>query len=304
MWLSVSLQKLVKQMPVLILSAILVLGAAGVKAAGADTTTTTPSLGLQDAISMALAYSPDLKATEDSIKVVTQENQDSAQSFNGFQSGGANGSPYNQLQFKNLASSTVGLQTEQEDYNAVEDEVYVSTLTDYYAVISAQAALVKAQADLDRDQQDLVVAQATFSAGLSTQDALQAAEAQENASDKALTAAQQALDKMYSTLDSDLGLTSDNRPVLTDQLTFAPFQVNSVDSEVSKALASGYAMVSSESDVNGTAVLSEGTLNDLKSNISLAQLQVDFPWTGNPALPTLEEPQETEPEVDAAQQGQ
>jgi outer membrane protein TolC len=61
-------------------------------------------------------------------------------------------------------------------------------------------------------------------------------------------------------------------------------------------------MVSSESNVNGTAVLSEGTLNDLKSDISLAQLQVDFPWTGGAENPTLQEPQETEPEVDAAQQ--
>ena len=83
-------------------------------------------------------------------------------------------------------------------------------------------------------------------------------------------------------------------------MTYAPFQVDSLDAEVSKALASGNAMVSSEADVNGTAVLSEGTLNDLKSDISLAQLQVDFPWTGRS---TFEEPQETEPEVDAAQQG-
>ncbi len=296
-----SLQKFVKRVLVLILSVALVLGAAGVMAAGADTTA-TPSLGLMDAISMALTYSPELKATQDGINAASQENQDAAQVFNGVTALGANGSPGNQLEDKSLASATVSLQDYQDDYSAVEDEVYVNTLTDYYAVISAQAALDKAQADLDSDRQALEVAQASYDAGLSTQDQLQAAGAQEDASDKALTAAQQALEKTYVTLDTVLGLTPDNRPVLTDQLAYAPFQVASLDTEVSKALASGNAMVSSESDVNGTAVLSEGTLNDLKSDISLAQLQVDFPWTGGAENPTLQEPQETEPEVDAAQQ--
>ncbi len=251
---------------------------------------------------MALVYSPELKATQDGINAANQENQDAAQVFNGVTALGANGSPGNQLEDKSLASANVSLQDYQDDYNAVEDEVYVNTLTDYYAVISAQAALDKAQADLDSDRQALEVAQASYDAGLSTQDQLQAAGAQEDASDKALTAAQQALEKTYVTLDTVLGLTPDNRPVLTDQLTYAPFQVASLDAEVSKALASGNAMVSSESNVNGTAVLSEGTLNDLKSDISLAQLQVDFPWTGSAESPTLQEPQETEPEVDAAQQ--
>ena len=66
------------------------------------------------------------------------------------------------MQIKNLTSTNISLQTAQEDYNAVEDRVYVNTLTDYYAVISAQAALDKAQADLDRDQQALEVAQASI----------------------------------------------------------------------------------------------------------------------------------------------
>jgi outer membrane protein TolC len=62
-------------------------------------------------------------------------------------------------------------------------------------------------------------------------------------------------------------------------------------------------MVSSEADVDGTTVLSEGTLNDLKSDISLAQLQIDFPWTTDAAGSlSFKEPQETGPEVDAAKQ--
>ncbi len=300
-----SLRTFVKHAMVLILSAALVLGAAGVMAAGADTAgaTAAPSFSLSDAISMAMGYSPDLKAAQDSISLYNQENLDSSQVFNGVTEAGANGSPANELEFKNLSSSNIGLQTAQDDYNAVQDSVYVNTLTDYYAVISAQAALDKAQADLDRDQQALDAAQALYGVGLSTQDQLQAAESQEDTSAKALTSSQQALDKTYEAFDILLGLTTDNRPLLTDQLTYAPFQVDSLDAAVSNALASGNAMVSSEADVNGTPVLSEGTLNDLKSDISLAQLQIDFPWTGSIEYPAFEEPQETQPEVDAAQQG-
>jgi outer membrane protein TolC len=206
---------------------------------------------------MAMAYSPELKAAQDGINAVNQENSNAAQAFNGFQGGGANGSPTNELEFKDLATSNVGLQTAQEDDNAVQDEVYVNTLTDYYAVISAQAALDKAKADLDRDRQAFEVTQASYDVGLITQDQLQAAGAQEDASAKALTSSQQALDKTYVNLDTILGLMPDNRPVLTGQLTYAPFQVDSLDAEVSKALASGNAMVSSEANVNGTAVLSE-----------------------------------------------
>jgi outer membrane protein len=297
------LLKIIKRLPVLILSLVLMTGSVGVIAASANATT-TPSLSLQDAVSMAMAYSPALKAAEDGIKVVTQENQDASQALGGYQpeATGANGSPSSEMVFKGLATSNIGLQTAQEDLTAVQGEVYVNTLTDYYAVLSAQAALDKAQSDLDSNQQALEAAQATYGVGLITQDQLQAASSQEDTSAKALASSQQALDKTYVNLDIILGLTTDNRPVLTGLLTYAPFQVNSLGAEVSKALTSGYAMVSSESNVNGTTVLSEGTLNDLKSNITLAQLQVDFPWTGSVAYPVFQEPQETGPGVDAAQQ--
>jgi outer membrane protein TolC len=138
--------------------------------------------------------------------------------------------------------------------------------------------------------------------GIATETMVAAAEGQDTASSEALAAAREALDKTYVTLDAKLGLSPGDRPVLTGQLTFSPFKVDSLDAEVSKALSSGNAIVTAPVTVNNTEVISESTLGDLKNTVSLEQLEVNYPWTIGSTGAAYEDTDETGPEMDAAQQ--
>jgi outer membrane protein TolC len=300
--------KLARRLSILVLTMVLAAGGTGTTPALADAPAASAasqqqSLSLKDAVNMAWTYSPDLKAAEDSINKLKSEQTDAAQYFQGFVPGtGANESPETDLIWKGLTDANTGYETAENDYNAIKSKVEVDTFQDYYAVISAQAALDKAKADLSRDNQALAVARVLSNLGIATDTMVASAEAQDTASSEALNAAQQALDKTYATLDGKLGILPASRPVLTDQLTFASFKVDSLDAEVARAVESNNAIVNAPVDVNNTEVISESTLSDLKSTITLEQLEYNFPWTIGSTGATYQNTNEISDDLDAARQ--
>jgi outer membrane protein TolC len=300
--------KLIRHWSILVFTLVLTVGGVGLTAALADAPAASAvpqqqSLSLKDAVNMAWAYSPDLKAAQDSINKLTSEQQDASQYFQGFQPGtGANESPVTDMIWKGLTDANTGYATAKDDFTAIKSKVEVDTFQDYYAVISAQAALDKAKADLNRDDQAQTTVQVLSNLGIATDTMIAAAEAQDTASSEALKAAQEALDKTYVTLDGKLGILPANRPVLTGQLTFAPFKVDSLDAEVAKAVASDSAIVNAPVDVDNTEVVSESTLSDLKSTVTLDQLEFNFPWTIGSTGATYQNTNEISDDLDAAKQ--
>ena len=57
------------------------------------------------------------------------------------------------------------------------------------------------------------------------------------AAQTSLTTAQANLDTAYQKFNQLVGLAPDDRPVLTDQPSFAPLVIGSLDAEVSRVLA-------------------------------------------------------------------
>jgi outer membrane protein TolC len=300
--------KLIRRLSILVFIPILAVGGTGFTAALADAPAASnapqqQSLSLKDAVNIAWTYSPDLKAAQDSIDKLHTEQQDASQYFLGFQPGaGLNASPGTDIIWKGLTDANAGYATAKDDYTAIKSKVEVDTFQDYYAVISARAALDKAKADLSRDDQALAVVRVLSNLGIATDTMVAGAEGQDEASSEALNAAHDALDKTYVTLDGKLGILPADRPVLTDQLTFSPFKVDNLDAEVSKAMASGNAILNAPVTVDNTEVISESTLSDLRNTVTLEQLEYNFPWTIGATGATSQDTDEVSDDLDAARQ--
>ncbi len=278
------MQKCFRGVAILLTSSALALGGAGVPAAMADGAA-APSLSLQQAVQMAQDTSTNIKADQDAILAANNQTSQAQQQFQGFTpSSGFNENSSSDSVFKELAESNITQQQAATSLNADIAKVTLDTFTDYYAVAAGQAAMTKDQADIDRDQQLLLVANAMFDAGLNTDADVAAAKSQAETSAKALASDQNVLDKAYTSFNQEVGLPTADQPVLTDQMAYSEFDVNSLDAEVSKALASS------------------NTIAQLQELASLAQLNVNFPYTLEPIGMIFQESEQTEPNLEAAQQ--
>jgi hypothetical protein len=104
--------KLARLWSILVFTLVLTVGGTGFTAAladspGASTASQQQNLGLNDAINLAWAYSPDIKAAQDSISALSSMQQNASQSFQGFQPGpGVNESPVTDMMWKDLAGAS------------------------------------------------------------------------------------------------------------------------------------------------------------------------------------------------------
>jgi outer membrane protein TolC len=279
----------VRRAAVLLMVSALAWGGAGWPAFGASALAegpAAPGLSLQQALQMAQENSTSIKAAQDEIKSANSKQSDAQQAALGTFNPdvGPNENPATDAVFKALAASNINLAQAQNDLTAAMAKVELDTFTDYYAIAASQAALDKAQADADRDDQNLRVARAMFAVGLNTDADVAAAEAQAENSKKALDAARNALEKAYITFNQEVGLMPGDRPVLTDQLDYSEFSVDSLDAEANKAVASS------------------NTIAKLQQMVSLEQLEVNYPYNMGPTGPIFEESQQTLPDLDAARQ--
>lgn len=81
-------------------------------------------------------------------------------------------------------------------------------------------------------------ARARYRVGTLSKAALVGAEAQYRAAETALASARNDLDDAYTVLNQAIGLGPEDRPVLTDTVTFTPLEVADLDHEVARVLES------------------------------------------------------------------
>lgn len=220
----------------------------------------TPELSLKEAVLMAWSNSEDVKAAELGVEKAEEQRQDASHFVEMIPASGPSGNPNAAIIWTNFLKADIAWQMAKKDLQQKKDNIVVDVFTKYYTVINCQDKLKKAEVDLGRDEEALRVARAGFRAGTVTGAAVTGAEARAEASRKALEAARAELEKAYISFNKVVGLWPEDRPVLTDALSFTPLEIDSLDAEAARA-------VENSKDIW-----------KLKQLVAIEQLDVDYPW--------------------------
>ncbi|MGD0152990.1 MAG: TolC family protein [Thermacetogeniaceae bacterium] len=242
----------------LLLSGLLMTWGAGAVLADVSSGVATgvqKQLTLQQAVNMGIATSPSLISSSYSIdqakSKVDQQTEPITGLSNlaGFIPTGSTSADIEKA-FNSLVSSNLNWQQAKKEYQASQDSVTYSVYRNYYAILQDEAALDVAQQSFNlADLQKRITNLKYQTGGASQYDVIQ-----ENQS---YAAAQTNLDTAKANLNTDyvkfnqlVGLAPDDRLVLTDQPSFTPLVIGSLDAEVSRVLAVDPAISSAENTVS------------------------------------------------------
>ncbi|HHW40155.1 MAG TPA: TolC family protein [Syntrophomonadaceae bacterium] len=255
-----------------------------------------PQLTLKDAIQKALSSSEDVKAQEYAAEKAEEQRKDALDAVD-FIPAPLSASPQGDVAWSSFMKADYNWQIQKKKLEASKDKVTQAVVQAYYDVIYKNESLKNAQAALARDEKALQVARAVYAAGgipsttastggipPGTRASLLAAEAKAQDSRKAVESAKAELDKAYITFNRLVGLWPEDRPVLTEPLTFAPLKIDSVDAEAERAVES-----SKEIDI-------KEKLKDI------AKVDVDYPYTLSTSGFVWQELDITGPEVNIKEQ--
>ncbi len=256
----------------------------------------TPQLTLKDAIQKALSNSEDVKAQEYAAEKAEEQRKDALDAVD-FIPAPLSASPKGDIAWSSFLKADYNWQIQKKLLEASKNKVTQAVVQAYYDVIYKSESLKNAQAALARDEKALQVARAVYAAGgipsmgtgqvsipAGTRASLLAAEAKAQDSRKAVESAKAELDKAYITFNRLVGLWAEDRPVLTEPLTFAPLKIDSIDAEAERAVES-----SKEIDIK-------------KKLKDIAQVDVDYPYTIGMSGLIWQELDITEPEVNIKEQ--
>ncbi len=213
-------------------------GGAGSGGAGAQ------QLTLQQALAMAKASSNTLNSASSAIDqanndlVSTQTANEGTLTYtpSGTASVPAAVTSAVESAFNQLTTANLQVAYQQREYQAEQDSVAYSVYQDYLAIVQDEAALDAAQQAFNLADLTQRVTNLEYQVGSDSQNDV----SQENQlyaqAQAQLTTDQSNLVTAYQQFDQLVGLVSSDRPVLTDQPSYAPLVIGSLDAEVSRVL--------------------------------------------------------------------
>jgi hypothetical protein len=217
-------------------------GATATATTGATTTTaatgaTGQQLTLQQAISMALANSPSLKAANYSVDQAKQNQSLAAEPViaSSFTAQGS-ASPEDESAVNNLAQANLNYQQAQKNYQASRDTVVMEVYQDYFGILEDEAALESARQALNLADWNQRATTLNYQLGGASRYQVITANQNYASAQAALASAQATLNAAYQQFDQLVGLMPDDRPVLTDQPSFTPLVIGSLEAEVDRVL--------------------------------------------------------------------
>ncbi|MGD0152988.1 MAG: TolC family protein [Thermacetogeniaceae bacterium] len=199
----------------------------------------TPEISLNQAISLALDQSESVqKAAKDIDR--TQALRDYASDNVKFipASSGSINNPITEITWNSFLTADLGWQASKESLTASQDGLALDTCNKYWNVLNAQQQLQTAQAAQKSAELQLRKAQASYQVGLLAQGDLLAAQAGSDGAQAQLAKAQNDLNTAYIAFNQQIGLWPEDRPVLTDAVTYEPLKIDDLDHEVNVVLES------------------------------------------------------------------
>ena len=220
----------------------------------------TPQISLKEAVQKALDNSHALKAAQNSIDKVDQQ-KDNLTPVTSIPGSGVNADPATEVAFTGLVSLGIQWESAKANLSEQKDNTTLDTLKQYYNIIACQDTVNRDQSNLAYAEQALSMVRAAYSAGLKTNADVMAAEKADEAGSKALDVDKNELDIAYISFNQLIGLSPQDRPELTDQMVYAPLQVDNLEYDAERA------------------VESSKDLFKLNQLVAIAKLTEDFPYS-------------------------
>jgi outer membrane protein TolC len=195
-----------------------------------------PALTLEEAISRALAASPNLRAARLEAEQKEVLRREAAEAVTFTPVPGQSYSPQFEAAWYGLLSADLNWQMSKKSYAAAEDALVLEVCQKYWAVQGAQEALEVAELALEAAQAELSRVRAFAAVGMASALELEAAETGAAEARAALAAAERALDAAWEDLNRLVGLSLDARPDLVDRPPYQPLEAVSLEGEVSRVL--------------------------------------------------------------------
>ncbi|MEW6183328.1 MAG: TolC family protein [Bacillota bacterium] len=193
------------------------------------------NLTLNQAVSAALGNSESLKKAEKETERTEELRDYRAQQID-FTPTEPAGSALVEVPWSNLLMADLTWRMSKKSLTSEQDSLALDTCKKYWDVLTAYEKIKAAEASLSSAQRQLRRSRAGYQVGLVTRTALIAAEVQYSNAQSNLNSAKNDLDKAYAALNTLVGLKPEDRPVLTDEITFTPLKVDNLDTEVAKVL--------------------------------------------------------------------
>ena len=183
----------------------------------------TPEMTVNDAIQRALTHSNSIKKAAKSVDLTDYVREYKADRLN-YMPTEPPGMPAVEATWADLLTANLNWRMAEKSLTAEEDKVALDACNKYWSIQQAIGNVETAKLSLKQAELDWQKASAYNKAGLTSMETLLGAEAQLSAAKAALKDAQNNLDKAYADFNQLIGLRPEDRPVLTDEIVFAPLE--------------------------------------------------------------------------------
>lgn len=209
----------------------------------------TPEFTINESITRSLAQSKSvLNATKEIEK--TEAMRDYRSDQLSYTPTGTPGTAAIESAWSSLLTADLNWQMSKKSLTDEEDSVVMDTCQKYWNIQVSQGAVETAKQALKQAEFDLNKAKVSQKVGLITNEALFAAEAKLASAKTALEKAQNNLETAYVAFNQIVGLWPEDRPVLTDKLTFTLMEDIDIDNIVAKAVENSPAVWLAKEKVN------------------------------------------------------
>jgi len=197
----------------------------------------TPEMSVNDAVAKALANDEAVKKAESNIartEFLRDQRKDNLDVY--YTPAGSPNNPQVESAWANWLTADLNWQSSKKSLAAEEDTVALAACNKYWELQAAIGAVKVAEEALKQANLDLSTAKVSQRVGLITTEALLGAEKKQIAAKASLDKAKNDLETAYREFNQMVGLWPEDRPVLTEELTYAPMENTDVDYLVTVAL--------------------------------------------------------------------
>ncbi len=194
-----------------------------------------PELSLNDAVARALNFSKTVKKAAKQADLAELE-RDQKEKDLGYITGGATGEPAGESAYAGLLSANLTWRISERGLTTAQDALTLSVCNKYWAVQLGEVNVRVAELSLKQAGLDLSKARAYHAVGLTAADALLAAETKQASAKYSLEKAQNDLSAAYTAFNQTVGLWAEDRPVLTEELSFTTMDDVNLEVLVARAL--------------------------------------------------------------------
>jgi outer membrane protein TolC len=183
-----------------------------------------------------------------------------------------------------LTAANLKVTLQQRLLQTGQDSVVYAVYQDYLAIVQDEAALDAVQQAFNLADLNQRVTNLEYQVGGDSQDDVIQENQRYAAAQTNLDTAKANLTNAYLKFNQLVGLTPDDRPVLTDQPSFAPLVIGSLDAEVSRVLAGSPSILQAQDSVSSdktamtvvsyvpSANMANGdTLNEAENGLAAAE---------------------------------